>query len=68
MEVELSDLYKTLSTIMRAFKDDKRGAVTVDWVVLCAAIVLMVALVIQSISLPMGEIAAIVTAAITGGG
>lgn len=59
---------KNISATLRKFASAQHGAVTVDWVVLCAGVAVMVGLVIQSVSLPMGEIAEVVTAAIVGSG
>jgi hypothetical protein len=64
----VKNLSKYFNAVLRDFHKDQRAAVTVDWVVLCAGVAIMVGLVIQTVSLPMSEIAGVVTNAITGGG
>ena len=57
-------MYNSFKTSFTNFFSDEEGAVTVDWVVLTAGVVVLATVVIQSFSLPMEEVATIVTNAV----
>lgn len=47
------------------FKNDESGAVTVDWVVLTAGVVLLAAVAVNAVSGQLGAISGVVSSAIT---
>lgn len=47
-------------------KNDETGAVTVDWVVLTAGVVLLAAVAVNAVSGQLGTISSVVSTAVTG--
>ena len=51
---------------IKNFKNDESGAVTVDWVVLTAGVVLLAAVAVNAVSGQLGTISSVVSTAVTG--